>query len=123
MQDELDKSLQLLFQEQSRNMPEEPFLSGMFRIIEKHRRRRAFLQALIPFLGFACCAVLSPFLVKGSVILSEYIAWIFNMTGNLLDRPAGRFATALCCIVLLGLFRRRLFSAFVWNPPDPHTLQ
>lgn len=112
MQDELDKSLQLLFQEQSRNMPEEPFLSGMFRMVEKHRRRQAFLHKLSAFLGFVCCALLSPFLIKTSIILSEYIARIFDAVGKFLDSPAGILAMALCGTILFVLFRRRIFSAF-----------
>jgi hypothetical protein len=113
MQDELDKNLQLLFQEQSRNLPEEPFLSNMLKIIKKQKSRRVFKQRMILVLGFVCCAILSQILIKGSILLSSYLNGIFEAAGGFLDKPAGMLTAILCCTLLLFIFKRRLISPFV----------
>jgi hypothetical protein len=111
MQDELDENLQLLFQEQSRNLPEEPFLGNMLKLIHKRQSRRVFKQRMVLVLGFACCAVLSPILIKGSIVLSSHLNLIIEAAGGFLDKPAGIITAVLCCILLLFIFKRRLISA------------
>jgi hypothetical protein len=113
MQDELDRRLQSLFREQNQNLPEEPFLGHTLGLIEKHRSRRVFRQSPILLAAVVCCALLSRFLIKGSVLLSGYLEWIFGIAGMLLNKPAGTLIAALCCAVLLFVFRRRLISTFV----------
>lgn len=109
MQDELDRDLQALFLERSRTVPEEPFLSNMLGTIKRQQLRRNFMQAIIPFLGFVCCAVLSPLLIRGALQLSNYIGTIHDTAAGFLDSPTVIWAGALSCILLLWLFRRRLY--------------
>jgi hypothetical protein len=113
MQDELDKNLQSLFREQSQNLPEEPFLANTLALIKKHRSRKIFQQNLILLLVVAFCALLSRFLIQGSILLSGYLDWVYEATAMFLYKPAGTLFAALCCAVLLLIFRRRLISKLV----------
>jgi hypothetical protein len=112
MQDELDRGLQSLFREQSRNLPEEPFLSDTLRLIKKRGTLRVLEQNLILLLAVIVCAISSRFIIKCSIFLSGYLDWIFKTAGLIMDRPAGTLIVALCCAVLCLIFRRRIISAF-----------
>jgi hypothetical protein len=111
MQDELDKSLQSLFQGESQNLPEEPFLTNIIRLIQKQHSRRVFEQRLILVLGLACCALLSRFVIKLATQLSSHLDSIIRAAGDVLDKPAGMLTAAICCTLLLFLFRRKLICA------------
>ena len=113
MQDELDKDLQSLFREQSRNLSEEPFLSDTLRLVKKRRAWRILEQNLILLLAVIVCALSSRFFIKGSMLLSGYLDWIFKTAEFFMDRPAGILIIALCGAVSLLIFRRRIISAFV----------
>jgi|WetSurMetagenome_2_1015567.scaffolds.fasta_scaffold51634_2 hypothetical protein len=113
MQDELDKDLQSLFREQSRNLPEEPFLSDTLRLVKKRRARRILEQNLILLLAVIVCALSSRLIIKGSILLSGYLDWIFKLAELFMDRPAGILIIALCSAISLLIFRRRIISAFV----------
>jgi hypothetical protein len=112
MQDELDKNLQSLFDEQSGNLPEEPFLGNTLRLIEKRRSRRTFMRRLAYVLGLACCALLSPLLIKGSMVLSGGMNALFGAINSFVNTPMGMTTAALCALLLL-LFNRRQISGFV----------
>jgi len=107
MPDDLDKDLQVLFGEQSQILPEEPFVGKTLRLIEKHRSRRVFMQRLILVLGFTCCALLSPFLIKGSMLLTSGLNSFFEIAGNYLATPLGMLIAGLCTLSFL-VFKRRL---------------
>jgi hypothetical protein len=113
MQDELDKHLQFLFQEKSCDLPEEPFLSNMLKLIQRRQSLLLFRQKLILFLGFSCFAFLSPLLIKGSILLSSGLSGIFEAAGNFLDTPAGMLSGILCSIVLVFILKRRPLSTFL----------
>ena len=113
MQNELDKDLQSLFREQSRNLFEEPFLSDTLKLVKKHRARGVLEQNLILLLAVIVCALSSRFFIKGSMLLSGYLDWIFKTAELFMDRPAGILIIALCSAVSLLIFRRRIISAFV----------
>jgi hypothetical protein len=113
MQEELDKDLQSLFREQSRNLSEEPFLSDTLRLIKKCRARRVLEQNLILLLAVSVCALSSRVFIKGSMLLSGYLDWIFKTAELFIDRPAGMLIIALCGAVSLLIFRRRVISALV----------
>ena len=72
MQDELDKDLRSLFEEKCRSLPEEPFLGNTRRLIEQRQSRRIFMRRLAYLLGLACCALVSPILIEGSMALSGW---------------------------------------------------
>ncbi len=109
MRDELDKNLQSLFEEKSRSLTEEPFLGNILRLIEKKRRSRRVVRWLAYVLGFACCAYLSPFLIKGSVVLSAHLRDIFSAINSCVTSPVGMSVTVF--ILIFVSFRRRR----VWN--------
>lgn len=109
MQDELDKNLQTLFQEKIQSLPVEPFLSIVLKRIERQRSRQVILQMLLPVLGLACCALLSPFLIKGSVLLSNGLNFIFETAGAFSSRPAGLATAAVSALLFIILKPRRIF--------------
>jgi hypothetical protein len=113
MPDELDKDLQAIFRKQNQSLREEPFLTTTRALVEKHRSRRIYRKNLSLLLIAACCALLSRFLIQGSILLSGYLDWIFAAAGMLLSKPAGTFAAVFCCAILLLIFRRRLMATLV----------
>lgn len=105
MRDELDKNLQSLFEEKSRSLTEEPFLGNILRLIEKRRGRRRVVRWLAYVLGFACCAYLSPFLIKGSVVLSAHLNAFFSAINGFVSSPVGM--SVVVFIIIFVFFRRR----------------
>jgi hypothetical protein len=107
MQDELDKNLRSLFEEQSSSLPEEPFLGNTLRLIEKRQFRRIFMWRLVYVLGLACCALLSPLLIKGSMVLSGGLNAPFGAINSFVNTPTGMTTAALCALVF---FKQRQIS-------------
>ena len=110
MPDELDKNLRALFQEPSPCLPEEPFLSNTLALVRRHRSLRVSQQILILLLTVSCCGFLSRFIIKCSILLSDYLDRIFGAAGMFLSKPAGILTGVLCCGLLLLIFNRRLIS-------------
>jgi len=108
MQDELDKKLRSLFEEQSGNLPEEPFLGNTLKLIEKRRFRRIFMRRLAYVLGLACCALLSPLLIKGSMVLSSGVNALFETVNGFVNTPMGMTTAALCALVFLFFKQRQV---------------
>ena len=113
MQGELDKDLLSLFQEQRRNLSPEPFLSDTLHLVKKRRVWRMLRQNLILLIAVSTCALLSRFLIQGSILLAGYLDWIFKTAGLLADRPAGMLVLCICAAVSLLIFRRRIFAAII----------
>jgi hypothetical protein len=113
MQDKLDKDLQSLFREQSRNLSEEPFLSDTLRLIKKRRIWHILKQNLILLLAVIACALFSQFFIKGSILLSGYLDWIFTTLELFMDRPACILFIALCGAISLLFSWRRILSLFI----------
>jgi len=112
MQDELDKELLSRFREQHRTLAEDPFRSTLLRVIVKRQSRRLFVRKLISVLGFACCALLSPFLIKGSILLSGGLNAIMSATEAFLSTPPGSQLAALSALLVL-FFNRRYILRFI----------
>jgi hypothetical protein len=109
MQDELDRDLRSLFEEKCRSLPVEPFLGNTLRLIEKRQSRRIFMRRLIYVLGLACCALLSPFLIKGSMVLSGGLNALLGVVNGFVNAPMGMTSAALCALVIL-FFKQRQIS-------------
>jgi hypothetical protein len=105
MRNEIDSGLQALFEEKSRGLPEEPFLSNVLKIIERKRRRRIVMRRLAYAIVLVVCALLSPLLVRGSMVLSSGLNAAFNAVNGFVDTPAGMFTAGL--LALLYLFFRK----------------
>jgi hypothetical protein len=112
MQPELDKDLLSLFEDEKQSLPEEPFLGNVLKLIEKRRSKRIFMQIVICFAGIACCAFLSPFLIKASIVLSDGLNAVFGAIGSFVDTPRGVFASTICALLLIFISRRQI-SRFV----------
>jgi len=87
MQDELDKNLESIFREQRQSLQEEPFVGNTLSLIKKHRSRRVFQQNLILLMAVVCCALLSQYFIKGSILLSFYLDRIFKAAELLINKP------------------------------------
>ena len=109
MQENLDKDLQSLFKEQTQTLPENPFVGRTLRIIQKRQVRRVFVQRLLLALVIACCGLLSPFLIKGSILLTGGLNRLFESTLNYLATPAGMLAAGILTLSFLVFKRRRVF--------------
>lgn len=107
MQDELDQSLQTLFEEHAQNLPEEPFVGRTLKLVKRQRFRQLLKESLPWALGVLCCALLSPFLIRGSILLSGGLDRLFTATGNYLATPLGMLIAGLCTLTIL-LFNRKL---------------
>lgn len=112
MRDELDKNLQSLFHERTQNLPEEPFMGNLLKRIQRRRFRKIILQSLLLVFGLACCAVLSPLLIKGSIALSNTLNAIFGHAGAFMATRTGMI-TAACLALLLFVLKPKRFFRFV----------
>jgi len=107
MQNEDSKNLQTLFEEQAQNLPEEPFVGQTLKLI-KRQKLRLFLKELLPWvLAFICCALASPWLIRGSILLSRGLDSLFEVSGHYLTTPAGMLVAAMFALTFL-VFKRRL---------------
>ena len=112
MQDEVDKNLHSLFQEQRSSLPEEPFLGNMLKLIEKKRARRVFAHRVILAIGFIIIALSSSYLVKGSALISVGLNALFEIAGSFMTSSRG-IACAAFCALLLFIFKRRWISSLI----------
>jgi hypothetical protein len=112
MQDELDTNLQSLFQERREDLPDEPFLGNMLELIERKRVRRVLVHRVVRILGICIIASLSPYLVKGSTLISVALNGSLSIIGSFMTSPRGIACAALCAL-LLFVFKRRWFSALI----------
>jgi len=108
MKSDLDKDLKILFEKHTQALPEEPFVSRTLSPLKRRQSRRLFMQRFILVLGFACFAYLSPFLIKGSILLTNGLNKFFELTGNHLASPAGMLIAGIAALSFL-LLKRRLF--------------
>ena len=111
MQDELDKNLRSLFEEKCRSLPEEPFLGNTLKLIEKRQSRRIFVRRLAYVLGLACCVLLSPLLIKGSMVLSGGLNALLGAVNGFVNAPMGMTTAALCALLLLFFKQRHVSSS------------
>ena len=112
MQNEFDKNLHSLFQEQRESLPEEPFLKDVVKRIERRRARNVFIQYAILVIGICIVAWSSPYLIKGSALLSNELDVLFKLAGSLIKTPTGMLSAA-AVILFLFIFNRRRFSLFI----------
>jgi hypothetical protein len=112
MQDELDKNLHSLFQERRSSLPEEPFLKNTLKLIERKRARRMFAQRAVFAAGICFIALLSPYLLKGSALISGGLNSLFEIAGSFMTSPRG-IACAAFCALLLFIFKRRWVSTLI----------
>jgi hypothetical protein len=81
------------------------------RLIEKRQSRRIFMQRLIYVLGLACCALLSPFLIKGSMVLSGSLNALLRAINSFVNTPEGMTSAASCALVILFFKQRQIFGS------------
>ena len=109
MQDELDSDLKALFEERSRSLPEEPFLGGMLKLLERRRSRRILLRRLAYALGFAGCVLLSPFLIEAATMLSFGVNRLFGAVNQFVNTSLG-MSIALIALLFFRFRPRKTLS-------------
>ncbi len=109
MQDERDVDLLALFKQQGQNLPDEPFVSDLMGRLKKSQSRKVLRQRLFLVLGFVGCVLLSPYLIKGSILLSSGLTTIFNTGGRLISTPMGALSAILGALLILFFSRGRIF--------------
>jgi len=107
MRDGLDKDLQSIFDEKSCSLTEEPFLGNMMKLIGKRRSRRILMRRLAYVLAFACCACLSPFLIKGSMVMSAGLNVAFAAINSFVSTSLG-MSIAILALLFLSARRKRI---------------
>lgn len=112
MQDELEKNLHSLFQEKRNSLTEEPFLDNILKLIERKRARRVFAQRAFLGMGIIIVALLAPYLIRGSALLSVRLNSLFEIVGDFMASPRG-IACAACCALLIYIFKRRWVSTLI----------
>jgi hypothetical protein len=70
------------------------------------------MQRLLFVPGFCCCAFLSPYLVKGSALLSGGLNALLGISASFFATPLGITCAALGAL-LLFIFKRRWLSTLV----------
>jgi hypothetical protein len=110
MHDEMDPGLRLLFEEQNGMLAEEPFLSNTLHRLKRRQVQQDFLHKILFVLALACCALLSSFFIRGSILLSEYVSIGLRYFEGLLEMP---IVSILCGVLLIILTRRKLIFALV----------
>jgi hypothetical protein len=112
MQDDLDRNLQSLFHEHSQNLPEEPFLTDLIKLLEKEQAWKIWERRLVFLLALFCCFLLSPFLLRGAELLSSGLDLLFDATCSLIATPKGMLIAGLCALPFL-IFNRKMILEYV----------
>ncbi len=106
MQDEDYKNLQTLFEEHAQSLSEEPFVGHTLKLIKRQRFRQSVKERLPWVFAVFCCALASPWLIRGSILLSRGLDSLFEATGNYLATPAGMLIAGLFTLSFLIIKRR-----------------
>jgi hypothetical protein len=69
------------------------------------------MRRLVYVPGLACCALLSPLLIKGSMVLSGGLNALLGAINGFVNTPMGMTSAALCALVIL-FFKQRKISGF-----------
>lgn len=107
MQDEDYKNLQTLFEEHAQSLPAEPFVGQTLKLIKRQKSLQFFKERLPWALAVICCALASPWLIRGSILLSRGLDSLFEVSRYYLATPAGMLVAALFALTFL-IFKRRL---------------
>ena len=111
MRDELDNDLQRLFEENSPELPEDPFRAELLRRIEKTRAGYSRIYWLLTTLILAVCASLANFVLDGVMLLCGELTRVLQIGWELLATPTG-LAVASAVTLLSLAFRRRVLYMF-----------
>jgi len=107
MQDEDYRNIKILFEEHTQSLHEEPFVGQALRIIQR-QKYLLFLKERLPWvLAVLCCALASPWLIRGSILLSRGLDSLFEISGHYLATPAGMLVAVLFALTFL-VFKRRM---------------
>ncbi len=107
MPDALDRDLQALFQDHTRDLHDDPFVGATLARIESQRSRRALGKLLLQAVGLIGLGLVSPLLIEGSAWLSSGLEALFALAGRLLRTPLGAFIALLGLIPFVVVHRKR----------------
>ena len=106
MNDNLDNDLLQLFNENSPELPEEPFRAELRLRIEKARSGQSRMYWILTALVLAACAAVSNFVIGGVTLLCGELTRILQSGVELFVNPAGlAVVSAVALISLSWIFR------------------
>ena len=104
MQNDGDKDLAQLFQEELPELPEEPFVGELLRRVEKARSRYHRIRWLLTALVLAVCAVATPYVVGMVVLFCDWLTRVMEISVEFFITPVG-CGVMIACVLLAQLFR------------------
>jgi hypothetical protein len=108
--DDRGDDLRALFERDRPHIVEQPFVSDIARRVAAARRRHVFVTRAAQAAAVGILIAASPWLVKGSALLSAELDLLFANTASALDSPYGYGAGLLCFAAAAFVLRRRLFG-------------
>ena len=107
MTNRLDSELRARFHERARDLNDEAFIVHTMKRIQSERSRMKLRRRLLQAVGLVVVALLSPFLIEGSLVVSNGLDSLFTWTGTQLVTPLGALIAAGCLAPLFVANRRR----------------
>jgi hypothetical protein len=96
---EPQRELETHYRESHTHVPEQPFVGATMRRVAARQRRVVVLRRGLMGLGVALVAVGSPWLIRGSELLSQALDAGFTRAGEFLGTPWG-----IACAVAVAAF-------------------
>jgi hypothetical protein len=108
--DRHDDDLRALFEREQVRVAEQPFVNEVAQRVTASRRRRTFVTLAAQAVAIGALIAASPWLVRGSLLLSVKLDSLFSAAASALDSPFGYGVGVLCFVTAALVFRRRLFG-------------
>jgi hypothetical protein len=105
-----DERLRTLFERKQVHVSEQPFVHEVAQRVAASRRLRAAGTLAAQAIAIGALIAASPWLVRGSSLLSAKLDVLFAAAASALDSPLGYAAGVLCFAVATLVLRRRLFG-------------
>ena len=104
MQNDWDKDLAQLFQEELPELPEEPFVGELLRRVGKERSRYQRIRWLLTALVMAGCVVATPYVIDMVVLFCDWLTRVMEISMEFFITPVG-CGVMVACVLLTQLFR------------------
>jgi hypothetical protein len=104
-----DHRLRALFERDSVQLVDAPFVNAFVERLAAARRRRALGKRLLLVAGIVAIVALSPWLIAGSIAMTNGLDALFSYTAGVLATPLGMVFAGVCAGVVVVLNRKLLF--------------
>ncbi len=104
---EFDPALEALFRSEHTHIADEPFVGATLKRVAAERARSAVLRRALQAAALIAVIVASPWLIDGSVLLSDLLDQGFARASAWLATPAGMAIGVIVGVALAVLYRTR----------------